>query len=101
MNSGSVVATNVIAGSVLESLKTGLLLKGTVRSHSFDGSIGTTWIAIELPGIGDRQVAVHCEPNLRPGQEVAIQCVPNPLNPGRYMFRIAAESASPDAGEKK
>lgn len=94
MNSGSVVATNVIAGSVMESLKSGLVLKGTVASYASDGSIGTAWIAIELAGIGSRQVAVHSQHNLQLGQEVEIQCVPNPLNPGHYMFRIVEATAS-------
>jgi hypothetical protein len=97
-NTGSVIATNVIAESVRESLKSGLLLKGTVRAHAIEGSIATTWIAIELPGLGARQVAVHCEKHLPLGQEVTIQCVPNPLNPGRYKFQIAAE---PPASESE
>lgn len=98
MSTGSVVATNVIAESILESLKSGLLLKGTVHSHASDGSIGTAWIAVDLPGIGGRQVAVHCEQHLQLGQEVVVQCVPNPLNPGRYKFQIAAEPPSPEVG---
>ena len=97
-NTGSVIAINVIAESVRESLKSGLLLKGTVRAHAVEGSIATTWIAIELPGLGARQVAVHCEKNLPLGQEVMIQCVPNPLNPGRYKFQIVAEPPAPKAG---
>ena len=100
-NTGSVIATNVIAESILESLKSGLLLKGTVRSHSSDGSIGTAWIAVDFPGIGGRQVAVHCEQKLQPGQEVVIQCVPNPLNPGHYKFQLAADPASVEAGSVK
>jgi hypothetical protein len=95
-NTGSVIATNVIAESILESLKSGLVVKGTVRSHAREGSIDTAWIEVDFPGIGSRQVAVHCEQSLQVGQEVVIQCVPNPLNPGRYKFEIAAEP-SPEA----
>jgi hypothetical protein len=98
-NTGSSIATNVIAESVLESLKSGLLLKGTVRSHALDGSIATSWIGIDLPGIGERQVAVHADRHLKIGQEVMIQCVPNPLNPGRYKFQVADGPPSPEAGQ--
>ena len=97
-NAGSWIATNIIAESVLESLKSGLLLKGTVRSHSLDGSVAATWIGIDLPGIGERQVAVYREQHLKIGQEVNIQCVPNPQCPGRYKFQIASEP-SPAAGQ--
>lgn len=98
-NTGSLIATNVIAESVLESLKSGLLLKGTVRSHAIDGSVAATWIAIDLPGIGERQVAVYWDQHLKIGQEVLIQCVPNPQHSGRYKFQIAAEPASPSGGQ--
>ena len=98
-NTGSLIATNVIAESVLESLKSGLLLKGTVRSHAIDGSVAATWIAIDLPGIGERQVAVYWDQHLKIGQEVMIQCVPNPQYRGRYKFQIAAEPTSLAAGQ--
>jgi hypothetical protein len=98
-NTGSMIATNVIAESVLESLKSGLLLKGTVRSHAIDGSVAATWIAIDLPGIGERQIAVYWDQHLKIGQEVMIQCVANPLHPGRYKFQIAAEPPSSAAGQ--
>jgi hypothetical protein len=90
MNAGTNVAINVIAGSILESLKTGLVLNGIVLSYSTDGAVGTAWIAVEFAGIGFRQVAVHTEQKFERGDEVHIQCVPNPLNPGRYMFQIVA-----------
>ena len=102
-NTGSLIATNVIAESVLESLKSGLLLKGTVRSHALDGSVATTWITIDLPGIGERQVAVYWDQNrnqrLKIGQEVMVQCVPNPQHPGRYRFQIATEPPRTEAGQ--
>lgn len=81
------VAT-AMATDVLASLKSGVLLNGTVRSHSTDGSTNIAWIAIELPVVGERQVLVKDEKNLHPGQHVVIQCVPNPLKPERYMFRM-------------
>ncbi len=46
------------------------------------------WVAIELPVVGDRQVLVKDEQNLKPGQNVVIECVPNPLMPERYLFRM-------------
>jgi len=98
-NTGSLIATNVIAESVLESLKSGLLLTGTVRSHATNGSIATTWIGVDLPGIGERQVAVHSDRHLTIGQEVKIQCVPNPLNPGRFKFQVVDEPHSPEPGQ--
>lgn len=48
-------------------------------------------ISIDLPAIGERQVAVKSGQNLQFGQEVVMQCVPNPLKPERYMFRIMPE----------
>ena len=98
-NTGSWIATNVIAESVLESLKSGLLLKGVVRSHAINGSVAATWVAIELPGIGERQVAVYWDKHLKIGQEVMIQCVHNPEHPGRYKFQIATGLTSPEAGQ--
>ena len=94
-NTGSLIATNIIAESVLQSLKSGLFLKGVVRSHALEGSVAATWIAIDLPGVGERQVAVYWDQHLKIGQEVTIQCVPNPQHPGRYRFQIASEPAPP------
>jgi hypothetical protein len=51
---------------------------------------------VELPGIGSRQVAVHSEEKLAVGQEVVIQCVPNPLNPGRYKFQVVTQAPAPE-----
>ena len=50
-------------------------------------------ISIDLPAIGERQVAVKTSQNLQCGQEVVMQCVPNPLKPERYMFRILPEES--------
>jgi hypothetical protein len=90
MSAATVMATDVIA-----SLKSGVLLNGTVRSHSTDGSTNIAWIAIELPVVGERQVLVKDEQNLQPGQQVAIECVPNPLKPERHMFRMVEVSPMP------
>jgi hypothetical protein len=81
-------AAKVTAKDVLASLKSGVLLKGTVRSHSTAGSTNIAWIALELPVVGERQVLVADEQNLRPGQQVVIECVPNLLKPGSYRFRL-------------
>jgi hypothetical protein len=83
MSAATVMATDVIA-----SLKSGVLLNGTVRSHSTNGSMNIAWIAIELPVVGERQVLVKDEQNLQPGQQVVVECVPNPQKPERYMFRM-------------
>ena len=90
MNSANVVATNVIAGSILESLKSGLQIKGIVLSYAREGVVGKAWVAIEFAGIGLRQVAVHCEHKLEAGEEVELKCVPNPVNPGHHMFQVVS-----------
>jgi hypothetical protein len=97
LSTQEVAATNSIARKVLASLKSGAVLKGTVCSQCTDGSMDISLISINLPAIGERQVAVKTGQNLQSGQEVVMQCVPNPLKPERYMFRIMpAESlASP------
>ena len=82
-------AAKVVAKDVIASLKSGVLLKGIVRSQSSDGSISIAWIAIELPVVGERQVLVNNEQNLQLGQQVVIECVPNPETPERHMFRMA------------
>ena len=81
-------AENGMAKDALASLKSGVLLKGTVRSHSADGSMNIAWVAIELPVVGDRQVLVNEEQNLQPDQQVVLKCVPTPVNPERYVFRV-------------
>jgi hypothetical protein len=81
-------ATSARAKDILASLKSGVCLNGTVRAHSTDGAIEIARIAIELPTVGERQVLAPDEHNLQPGQKVVIQCVPNPLKPERYAFRI-------------
>ena len=81
-------AENGMAKDILASLKSGVLLKGTVRSHSADGSMNIAWVAIELPVVGHRQVLVNDEQNLQPGHQVVINCVPTAVNPERYVFRV-------------
>jgi hypothetical protein len=85
-------AENGMAKDVLASLKSGVLLKGTVRSHSTNGEMSIAWITIKLPVVGERQVRVVDESNLQSGQQVIIECVPNPLKPERYMFRMVEVS---------
>jgi hypothetical protein len=86
------IPENVQAREVLDSLKSGVLLEGTVRSRSMLGDTAIAWIAIHLPAVGERQVLVRDQPQLRPGQQVVIQCVPNPRKPEHYMFHLAGES---------
>lgn len=81
-------AAKVTAKDVLASLKSGVLLTGTVRSVATEGSMHIAWIAIELPVVGERQVLVMDERNLQCGQEVRVACAPNPLNPECYRFRM-------------
>jgi hypothetical protein len=89
MSTTNVAVANGIAKNLIAILKSGALLKGIVRSHSTEGSMDIAWVAIELPVVGERQVAVKCEENLQLGQEVVVECVPNPRKPGRYMFQLA------------
>ena len=83
------IPANAKVREVLARLKSGVPLKGTVRSHSIHGSTAIAWVAIRLPAVGDRQVLVRDAPQLQPGQKVVIQCVPNPLKPEHYMFHLA------------
>jgi predicted transcriptional regulator len=94
LSAANVTATNGFARNLLASLKSGVLLKGTVCSHSSYGPTQFTWIAVELPAVGERQLPVKSEHNLQIGQEVEIECVPNPHKPGHFMFRIAEDPAS-------
>jgi hypothetical protein len=82
-------AAKEMAKDVIASLKSGVLFNGIVRSHSTDGSMNIAWIAVVLPLVGERQVLVKDEENLELGQQVIIECVPNPEKPGRHMFRTA------------
>jgi hypothetical protein len=88
LHAANAVAANVIAASILDSLKSGASMRGVVSSYTPDSAISTTWISIELPGAGQWQVAVHCEKRYQPGQQVVLRCVPNPFNPRRYKFDI-------------
>ena len=81
---------NVQAREILARLKSGALLKGTVRSRSMEGSTAVAWIAIRLGAVGERQVLVKDEAQLQPGQQVVIRCLPDPSNPERYRFHLAA-----------
>lgn len=77
---------NLQAKEVIASLKSGTPLNGTVRC--VDSAVGAALIAIELPELGERQVSVKAV-HLKPGDTVVIQCVPNPLRPEHYIFRMA------------
>lgn len=81
---------NVKAREILASLKSGALLRGTVRSHCIEGSTAVAWIAIRLGAVGERQILVRNEPQLRPGQRVVVQCVPDPMKPDHFFFQLAA-----------
>jgi hypothetical protein len=88
MSIASVSASNEFARNMVAILKAGGRLKGTVHSHSIYGSTNITWIAVEFPVVGDRQVPVKCEHDLPLGQEVVVECVPHPFKPGRYVFKM-------------
>jgi hypothetical protein len=88
--SAAFIKANLKAKEVLASLKSGVLLKGTVRSHSTYGSTGIACIAIQLPAVGERRILVKDEQHLQPGRKVVIQCVPNPLKPECYIFQLAS-----------
>jgi len=75
-------------------LKAGGRLKGTVHSHSNYGSTNITWIAVEFPVVGDRQVPVKGEHDLPIGKEVVVECVPHPFKAGRYVFHLAGVAPS-------
>lgn len=82
-------AATVMVRDVIASLKSGVLLKGIIRSHSINRSMNVAWIAIEFPVVGEREILVKDEQNLQVGQQVVIECVPNPKKPERHMFRVA------------
>lgn len=107
MNSGApsgnsaatVSAANVIARGVLDSLKSGGLLKGTVRSNAKVGDVDAVWVVIEIPTIGERQILVRDENSLQIGQNVTIECVPTLSDTKRFVFRMANGSLTPPAAK--
>jgi hypothetical protein len=93
--SPELVTANKIARTVIANLKSGVLLQGTVCSLYTGRAMNIAWVGFELPGIGERQVAVKNENDLQLGQEVVLECVPNPFRPGHYLFRIASGPPAP------
>ena len=93
--SAACIEANIFAKEILASLKSGAPLKGIVRSHSTSDSADITWIGIQLPALGERQVSVLNEPELQPGQQVVVQCVPNPAKPDHYMFHLVSSAQQP------
>jgi hypothetical protein len=83
---------NSKAKELLATLKSGAPLKGTVRAVTMNGSTPIACVAVELPLAEQRQVLVQDEHHLPIGTKVVLQCVPNPLHPERFMFRIASEA---------
>lgn len=94
MTTANAAVANEIAKNLIAILKSGGLFKGTVRSLVADGATNIAWIAIDLPEVGERQVAVRCEQNLQLGQAVVVECVPDPQRPGHYMFKMAESNAA-------
>jgi hypothetical protein len=80
---------NVVAKKILAEMKAGGLLKGFVSSTSANDSQDVAWVVVELPLLGYRRVCVTNEPGLRPGQKVALRCVPDPVRPQRFLFQLA------------
>ena len=98
LSTANVTATNAIAKNLLASLKSGVFLKGTVRSHSTYGPTNIAWIAVEFPAVGERLLPVKTGHILLLGREVVIECVPNPCKPGHCMFQLAGDQSSSAIG---
>ena len=98
-STGSVKALNGVARSVIESLQSGAVFEGTVVSHATVDGVEAARVAIELPMIGQRQVLVRDDQDLRIGEQVTIECVPNVSKPSRYVFRMANGALSPAMGK--
>ena len=97
-STGSVKALNGVARKVMDSLQSGAVFQGTVVSHATVGEVEVARVAIELPMIGQRQVLVRDDQELRIGEQVAIECVPNVSKPNRYVFRMANGALLPANG---
>jgi hypothetical protein len=89
MSISSVSASNDFARNMVAILKAGGRLKGTVHSHANYGATSVTWIAVEFPVVGERQIPVKHEQDLPLGQEVVVECIPHPFKAGRYVFQLA------------
>ena len=83
--------TNQQARSLVACLKSGTLLKGTVRS--VDKSMDTAWICLEFPDTDERQVPVIGVDHVHVGDHVMVQCIPDPLRPEHYVFRMICAAA--------
>ena len=70
----------------MDWLKSGEPLSGRVASFRDEG----TWVEIKGIGVEPRQVLVRrpWPTNLVDGQEVTLQCVPDPARPGKYKFIV-------------
>ena len=98
-STGSVKALNGAARGVIESLQSGGVFQGAVVSHATVDGVEVARVAIELPMIGQRQILVRDDRELRIGEQVAIECVPNFSKPSRYVFRMANGAPSPAMGK--
>lgn len=87
--SAASVRENVVARKLLAEMKSGGLLKGFVSSTSANGLQDIAWVVVQFPLLGDRRVCVTNEAGVRPGQTVALRCVPDPVRPQRFMFQLA------------
>jgi hypothetical protein len=85
MNAGYLMM-NQQARNLVACLKSGTLLTATVRS--VDNSMDTAWISLEFPDIGERKVPVKNLGHVQPGDRVIVQCVPDPVRPQRFVFRM-------------
>lgn len=86
-------AVNVIARSVLDSLKTGSALKGTVHSYCKTGAVDAVWVTIQIPLVGQRRILVRNDQQLQRGDDCVIECVPL-LSGTRHIFRISDVACS-------
>ena len=84
---------NLQAKEFVANLRSGVVINGIVRS--VDHSTNMRWIAIELPGMEERRINVKDAANLHPGDIVSLQCVPNPVRAGCYLFRVVSPPTQP------
>jgi hypothetical protein len=99
-STASVKALNGVARNVIDSLQSGAVFQGTVVSHTTVSGVEMTRVALELPMIGQRQVLVSDSQELRIGEQVGIECVPNDSKPNRFVFRMANGALVPSNGPK-
>jgi hypothetical protein len=82
---------NQQARNLVACLKSGTLLKGAVRS--VDETMDIAWISLDFPDLDERQVPVKGADHVRVGDNVMVQCIPDPARPEHYVFRMTCAAA--------